>query len=163
MPNFITAEQTKKMSTLSLTADDSLIRPYIVIAEKMYIVPVLGSAFAADLLDRLGSLTEKETVLLEMIQRSLAQYVLYEALPSVTYRLSQKGTTRPENGADLAEMKFLRSSIRDTAEQLRSLFIDFLGQNPDDFPGYVTPTGSDPLNPLRPESRTYGFNFTRRR
>ena len=162
---FISATRLKKDTALGGSVDDNLIMPYILLAQDMNILPILGT----DLYEKLksdiqgGSLTGDYKTLVETyIQPSLVQFAFAELAPFLRLRFVNNaivimGATDQSDSASFEDIIPLMDRAKDAAEFYRQRLIDYIRNNTSSFPEYNTNTGAD----LDPTTRNYyaGMNL----
>lgn len=162
---FISATRLKKDTALGGSVDDNLIMPYILLAQDMNILPVLGT----DLYEKLksdvqgGSLTGAYKTLVETyIQPALVQFAFSTLAPYLRLRFSNNsvvvmGATEQSSSATYDDIKPLMDTATDAAEFYRQRLIDYIRNNQSSFPEFSTNSGSD----LDPTTNNYfaGINL----
>lgn len=144
--NFLNLKQLTQVTTIDMNVSPERVRPYLGLAENLYIIPALGKPLADDLLAKIqaNTLSEAETSLVFLIRQSLGQFVAYEALPFLSFQLKDGGVVQMAsntyNAATLDDLKFMRNAIRQTAQQFKDMFLAMLDEQGDDFPLYVKPS-----------------------
>ena len=162
---FISATRLKKDTALGGSVDDNLIMPYILLAQDMHILPILGTDLDAYLKNKiqLGSLTGNYEILVETyIQPALVQFAFSTLAPYLRLRFSNNsvvvmGATEQSSSATYDDIKPLMDTATDAAEFYRQRAIDYLQNNSSLFPEYTSNEGSD----LNPTTRNYyaGINL----
>lgn len=156
---FITTQYLKDNTVINDNLDSELLEPFIVQSQDKYIEPILGT----DLYNKLKSdITGSsvsgvyKTLLDEYVQKTLIHWALYEAMPFLNYKLTNKAVSKKDSDnsepADLDEVKYLRQGIRDTAEYFSQRITDYLCANSTSFPEY---TSNNDLDDIRPNSTSY--------
>ena len=162
---FISSTRLKKDTALGGSVDDNLIMPYILLAQDMNILPVLGT----DLYDKLksdvqgGSLTGAYKTLVETyIQPALVQFAFSTLAPYLRLRFSNNsvvvmGATEQSSSATYDDIKPLMDTATDAAEFYRQRLIDYIRNNQSSFPEFSTNSGAD----LDPTTNNYfaGINL----
>ena len=162
---FISATRLKKDTALGGSVDDNLIMPYILLAQDMNILPVLGT----DLYEKLksdvqgGSLTGAYKTLVETyIQPALVQFAFSTLAPYLRLRFSNNsvvvmGATEQSSSATYDDIKPLMGTATDAAEFYRQRLIDYIRNNQSSFPEFSTNSGAD----LDPTTNNYfaGINL----
>ena len=162
---FISATRLKKDTALGGSVDDNLIMPYILLAQDMNILPVLGT----DLYEKLksdvqgGSLTGAYKTLVETyIQPALVQFAFSTLAPYLRLRFSNNsvvvmGATEQSSSATYDDIKPLMDTATDAAEFYRQRLIDYIRNNESSFPEFSTNSGAD----LDPTTNNYfaGINL----
>ena len=113
---YISSTRIKKDTALGGSVDDNIIMPYILLAQDMFILPVLGTDLDAKLKAEIqaGSLSGAYKTLVETyIQPALVQASFSELAP------------------------------KDAAEFYRERLIDYIRNNTSSFPEYSTNSGAD--------------------
>lgn len=153
---FVSEERLKNYSGLDENIRVQDITPYILIAQDIYLQPLLGSSFYMDLKSRLvaeDELLEEEIELIEdYISKMLIQYSVYMILPHIKYKIVQKGIlngfSEDSTSTTLEELKYLRQSTLDTAEFFAARLVKHLKDYPNRFPKYQN-AGSKGMKPDR--------------
>ena len=162
---FISSTRLKKDTVLGGSVDDNLIMPYILLAQDMNILPVLGT----DLYEKLksdvqgGSLTGAYKTLVETyIQPALVQFAFSTLAPYLRLRFSNNsvvvmGATEQSSSASYDDIKPLMDTATDAAEFYRQRLIDYIRNNQSSFPEFSTNSGAD----LDPTTNNYfaGINL----
>ena len=162
---YISSTRIKKDTALGGSVDDNLIMPYILLAQDMYILPVLGTdldtKLKADI--QAGSLAgDYKTLVEDYLQKSLVQFAFAELLPFLRLRMVNNaavvmGATDQSSSASYDELRPLMDRAKDAAEFYRQRMIDYLRNNTSSFPEYSSNSGAD----LDPTTRNYyaGMNL----
>jgi len=162
---YISATRLKKDTALGGSVDDNLIMPYILLAQDMHILPILGTDLDVKLknLIQTGNLTgDYETLVETYIQPALVQFAFSTLAPYLRLRFSNNsvvvmGATEQSSSATYDDIKPLMDTATDAAEFYRQRAIDYLQNNSSLFPEYTSNEGSD----LNPTTRNYyaGINL----
>ena len=163
---FISATRLKKDTALGGSVDDNLIMPYILLAQDMNILPVLGTDLYEALKTKInaGSLTGDYKTLMEtyiqpaLVQFSFSQLAPYLRLRFVNNAVVVMGATEQSSSATYDDIKPLMDTATDAAQFYRQRLIDYLtDKGSSAFPEYTSNTGSD----LDPTTRNYysGINL----
>ena len=162
---FISATRLKKDTALGGSVDDNLIMPYILLAQDMNILPVLGTDLYEALKTKInaGSLTGDYKTLMETyIQPALVQFAFAQLAPYLRLRFVNNavvvmGATEQSSSATYDDIKPLMDTATDAAEFYRQRLIDYLRNNSSSFSEYTSNTGAD----LDPTTRNYyaGINL----
>ena len=162
---YISSTRIKKDTALGGSVDDNLIMPYILLAQDMYILPILGTdldtKLKADI--QAGSLAgDYKTLVEDYLQKSLVQFAFAELLPFLRLRMVNNaavvmGATDQSSSASYDELRPLMDRAKDAAEFYRQRMIDYLRNNTSSFPEYSSNSGAD----LDPTTRNYyaGMNL----
>ena len=123
------------------------IRPYYKVAEELWVVPVLGVALYNELIQQVNDnqVSELNSTLLLKIYAYEAIAITYEALPFVSYHMSETGITKgfSDNSTSVSinDVNFISTHLRNQLELLKKYLKKFLDDNADLYPLY-RPTGT---------------------
>ena len=148
---YISATRLKKDSAIGGSVEDDLIMPYILLAQDMNILPILGTDLDAKLKSDIqgGSLTGAYKTLVEdYIQPALVQFSFVSLVPYLRLRFSNNsvvimGATEQSSSATYEDLEPVMNTATDAAEFYRQRCIDYLRDNTSSFPEYSTNSGSD--------------------
>ena len=151
---YISSTRLKKDSALGGSVSDDLIMPYILLAQDMHILPILGTDLDAKLKSDIqaGSLMGVYKTLVEtylqpaLVQFSFTQLVPYLRLRFVNNAVVVMGATDQSSSATYEDLEPVMHTATDAAEFYRQRMIDYLRNNSSSFPEYTSNSGSD-LNP----------------
>lgn len=155
---FIGEQYLKDKTVLSNNIDVELITPNIEYSQDAYIQPVLGSKFYTSLQASYSAqtLNSYETELVNLIKQALAYRAAESSLPFINLQIRNKGINKlnSENAvqADIAEMKYLRETLKSRSEFYEQRIQDYLSKNGNQFPNYVSP--DNPISPDKSSSFT---------
>ena len=162
---YISSTRLKKDTALGGSVDDNLIMPYILLAQDMNILPILGTDLDAKLKTEIqaGTLAGVYKTLVETyLQPALVQFAFSTLAPYLRLRFSNNsvvvmGATEQSSSATYDDIKPLMDTATDAAEFYRQRMIDYLRNNTSSFPEYSSNTGSD----LDPTTNNYfaGINL----
>ena len=162
---YISASRLKRDSALSQSVDDDLIMPYILLAQDMHILPILGTELDNELKDGIqnSNLTADETTLVETyIQPCLVQYSFTQLIPFLRLRFVNNavvvmGATDQSSSASYEDLRPVMDTATNAAEFYRQRLIDYITNNTSLFPKYNTNSGAD----LDPTTNNYysGLNL----
>ena len=162
---YISSTRLKKDSAIGGSVDDNLVMPYILLAQDMNILPILGTDLDAKLKSDIqgGSLTGAYKTLVETyIQPALVQFAFVSLVPYLRLRFVNNavvvmGATDQSSSASYEDLEPLMNTATDAAEFYRQRCIDYLRNNSSSFPEYTSNTGAD----LDPTTRNYyaGINL----
>jgi hypothetical protein len=161
----ISATRLKKDTALGGSVDDNLIMPYILLAQDMNILPVLGTDLYEAIKTKIqgGTLTGDYKTLVETyIQPALVQFAFSTLAPYLRLRFSNNsvvvmGATEQSSSATYDDIKPLMDTATDAAEFYRQRLIDYIRNNQSSFPEFSTNSGAD----LDPTTTNYyaGINL----
>jgi len=148
---YISATRLKKDSAIGGSVDDDLIMPYILLAQDMNILPILGTDLDAKLKSDIqgGSLTGAYKTLVEdYIQPALVQFSFVSLVPYLRLRFVNNavvvmGATDQSSSASYEDLEPVMNTATDAAEFYRQRCIDYLRNNTSSFPEYTSNSGSD--------------------
>ena len=148
---YISSTRIKKDTALGGSVDDNIIMPYILLAQDMFILPVLGTDLDAKLKADIqaGSLSGAYKTLVETyIQPALVQFSFTELAPFLRLRFVNNsvvvmGDTDTGSSATYEDIKPLMDRSKDAAEFYRQRLIDYLRNNSSSFSEYTSNSGSD--------------------
>ena len=162
---YISSTRLKKDSALGGSVSDDLIMPYILLAQDMHILPILGTDLDNKLkaLIQAGTLTGDYKTLVETyLQPALVQFSFTQLMPYLRLRFVNNavvvlGATDQSSSATYDDLKPVMDTATDAAEFYRQRMIDYLRNNTSSFPEYSSNTGSD----LDPTTNNYfaGINL----
>ena len=155
---YISSSRLKTDSALGGSVDDDLIMPYILLAQDMNILPVLGTELDNDLkahiqAGTLGDNLNNKTLVETYIQPALVQFSFTELIPYLRLRFSNNsvvvmGATEQSSSATYDDLRPVMDTATNAAEFYRQRLIDYLTNNSALFPKYNTNSGAD-LGPSR--------------
>ena len=131
---FISSTRLKKDTALGGSVDDNLIMPYILLAQDMNILPVLGTDLYEALKTKIqgSSLTGDYKTLMETyIQPALVQFAFAQLAPYLRLRFVNNavvvmGATEQSSSATYDDIKPLMDTATDAAQFYRQRLIDYL-------------------------------------
>jgi hypothetical protein len=164
---YISSTRIKKDTALGGSVDDNLIMPYILLAQDMYILPILGTDLDNKLKSDIqgGSLTgDYKTLVEDYLQKALVQFAFAELLPFLRLRMVNNatvvmGATDQSSSASYDELRPLMDRAKDAAEFYRQRMIDYLrDKGTAAFPEYGS---NNDAGELSPTTRNYyaGMNL----
>ncbi len=159
---FFSVDFLRDNSIINGNVDAVLLEPYIVMAQNIHIEPILGTKLYNDLITNIGSLTpEQKTLLDDYVQPSLIQWTMYEALPFINYKFTNKAvSTNNSDNADpvgLEEIHYLRQSVKDAASYLSERTTKFLKANISIYPLYCD--NGESLDEIQPNKDNYSHGI----
>ena len=162
---YISSTRLKKDSAIGGSVSDDLVMPYILLAQDMNILPILGTdldtKLKADI--QAGSLAGAYKTLVEdYIQPALVQYSFVSLVPYLRLRFVNNavvvmGATDQSSSASYDDLRPVMDTAENAAEFYRQRMIDYIRNNTSSFPEYSTNTGAD----LDPTTNNYysGINL----
>jgi len=146
---FVTEQFIKTKTNITQNVDAKDLSPYIALSVKTYVQPILGYTFTNELLTKYngGTTSAEEDELIEFIQYVVAFYSAYDALPNLSFRVSNKGV-QSQNGdystsEGIAAVEYIRNNILKFAKVYEGNMRAFLELNCDEFPTYKAAANKD--------------------
>tara|TARA_R110002167_G_scaffold331550_1_gene538228 strand:- start:405 stop:989 length:585 start_codon:yes stop_codon:yes gene_type:complete len=141
----VSENRMKNWTSLDNNIRIDVLTPSILNAQNVYIQDTLGTPFYNRFKEGIVAndlTTDESTFLADYIGPALIQYALYELLPSLKYKMVEKGilngTSEETSPTTLQELQYLRESTLDTAQFYDERMKDFLKDFPNMFPIYRT-------------------------
>lgn len=149
----VSEQRMKQWTALDNNIRIDVLTPSILNAQNVYTQQILGTRFYDRLREGVmnNDLTANESAFLkDYVGPALMQYALYLVLPSLKYKLVEKGivsgTSEETAATTLDDMKYLRQSAMELAQFYDERMVDYLRDNPGMFPEYTNP-GTDGMMP----------------
>ena len=162
----VSAEKIKSFSSINENVDEALLLSNIQVATDIGLQTLLGTKYLNHIKNAAqgNTLTPAETTLLQdYIQPYLIQRSYYESLPQIWSRVMNKsvivGNTEGGSPVTASEMRYLRSITQDRYEFYAARLMDYLKNNPNDFPQYYSYTSTDGMPPTK-ENYFNGIHIT---
>lgn len=150
---FVTEVFLKDKTAITQNVDAKDLSPYVAMSVKTYVQPILGYTFTEDLLTKYNAetLNAKETELVEFIQYVTAHYAAYDAIPNLSFRVSNKGVQSQSGeysaSEGIAATEYIRNNVLKFAKVYESNMRAFLELNKDEFPLYSDPSNNEIESP----------------
>ena len=145
MTTLINQKYLKEFSPIPLNFNLDDIKPYIYLAEEIWIKPCIGGILFDELKGQIedGKISpENQTLLLE-IYRLEAFAICYEALPAIVYHMSEVGITKGKSenseSIDIKELNYLQQNLRSQLEVRRDYFLHWLTEFGGNYPYLILP------------------------
>jgi len=152
----VSSDKIKAFTNINSGVDDSLLIAGIQISQDIGLQTLLGTKFYNYMLDAAqnNTLSSKETILLQdYIQPYLIQRAYYECIPELWMRTMNKGlilgNTEQGNTASPADMKYLRNMTQNRYEFYSQRLMDYIKDNPNDFPLYFSYSSNEGMAPQK--------------
>lgn len=152
----IDSEYVKNNTPINNDVDEDLIAPYIIKVQNTHLQSVLGTNLYNKILTDVlnGTLTGVyKTLVDDYILRMVNEWVFYEALPFISIKINNKSIGRGYSEffteGDVADLKYLRNTIRDMAEFYSTRLTQYLKENSNEYPEYLNNSGLDKMQPNR--------------
>lgn len=157
----VSEEKLKAYTAINWNVSPDDLRPFMLQSQDIWLQNYLGTSLYKEIKRQVNSntLTTANRYLLDnFIGPMLCNYSLYHALPFLKYKLMNKSVLAPEGesapGASLDEVKFLQAEVLNVAEVYVKRMVEYMRQNPSDYPLYIAPT---PLDGQLPDRRNPYF------
>lgn len=149
---FISQEYFYQNTPVEQNLDWDKISPYVVQAQQLYLQQTIGETGLNALSDgvKFGTLTpDDETFIRNYVQPLVTQYAFWLCLPFINFKATNKALSKESSeysqAADLDEMKYLRSNVKDAAEFFQRRMVKWLADHPGTFIWYDNPAALDNL------------------
>jgi hypothetical protein len=166
----ISEQKLKDSTAINLNVSTSLLLPYVLQAQTLYIEPKLGTQLyehikgliQAGTIGNVGNAAYK-TLLDDYISFVLINYSFYHAIPYLRFKVENGNiySKTSETGTALTteESQSLREEISNTAQYYTERLIEYIRNNTSLFPEYSTNSGAD----VNPDKNAYynGMNLER--
>ena len=162
---FVTEEFLKEKTAITQNVDARDLSPYIAMSVKTYVQPILGYTFTEDLLTKYnaGTLNTEETELVEFVQYMTAHYSAYDAIPNLSFRVSNKGVQSQSGYYSASEgiqaTEYIRNNVLKFARVYESNMRAFLELNRDSFPLYTDESNRDIQSPDNEQRASSSFSW----
>ena len=151
---FLGTARLKKQTPIQQNVDDDLLNNYIFRAQETHIHQALGTDLYNAMKNRVvnNQLTgQYKTLMDDYITNCLIEWSFYEVMPFISLKITNKSIARGNADylaeADLADLKYLRQTVRDVAEFYGERLITYLKENNSLFLEYNTNSGLDKIIP----------------
>lgn len=134
----MTAAEVKSQAIVDSNFDTAYIDQYILMAQRKYIKPFLGTDFYDEITDEIDTTlsSDNDTLLDDYIKPALAHYVIYESLPQLRNQIAKGGVFLNLSETSDAASDLGYGQIRDDyiakAEALRVQADNFIQEEQDD-------------------------------
>lgn len=154
---FLSEGYIKENTLIDDNVDAKYIRIVIADAQKIHVLPILGTALYNELSDQIiaGTVTSlNRTLLRDYIWDALKYWVIVEGIDIFTYKITNKSITKKDSDnsqpIDQDDVIRLIDRNRDKAEYYSQRITNYLVANCDSYPLYDNPgTTSDTVYPNR--------------
>lgn len=150
---FVTESFLKNNTHITQNVDAGDLAPYVPMSVKTYIQPILGYNFTNDLLTKFnnGTLNTEEEALVDFIKYVTAFYCAYDAIPNLTFKVSNKGIQSQfgdyTNSEGVATVEYIRNNVLKFAKVHESNMRAFLDENKEDYPLYLDQINKEVQSP----------------
>jgi len=153
---FISTEYLKKNTTIEENVDNDKLVPFIYKVQDIYLQQSLGTTFYDHLQNAIANdtlTTDEENLIRQYIQPMVAEYVVYEAMPHLNFKLTNKAVSQESSEFStpsiLDDIKYLRATVRDMAEFYNQRLVKYLCDFSLLFPKYENPDDKENLRRSR--------------
>ena len=157
---FLSVDYLRDNTVINGDVDSTLLEPFILLAQNVHVETITGTSLYNELIAEIvaDTLTADNKILIDdYIQPALTQWSLYEALPFVNYKLTNKAiSTKNSDNSDpveLNELHYLREAVRNVAEYMSERATLYLKANPNKYPLHLN-YGTD-CDDIRPNKTNY--------
>lgn len=118
------------------------IRPFVNIAEEIWVVDIIGRKLYNELLEQvsINEISGENSTLLLKIYPYLSMAVIFESLPFLAYHISEKGITagKSDNSEPISNVELvnMQNHIRTQLEVLKKMLKTFLNEHSECYPLY---------------------------
>jgi hypothetical protein len=155
---FISQEYFYQNTPVEQNVDWDKINPYVVQAQQLYLQQTIGETGLNALSNAVQNNTltnDEQTFIRNYVQPLVTQYAFWLCLPFINFKATNKALSKESSEysqpADLEEMKYLRSNVKDAAEFFQRRMVKWLADHPGTFTWYDNPAALDNL-PKTPQS-----------
>jgi hypothetical protein len=146
---FITPEYVYRWSIVDDNIDPNLIQTFIIKAQDINIQTAIGNNLYVKLMNDIANNTLTgyyQTLVNDYIQKCQLEWTIYQALPYINYRLTNKAVSEKKSDSsdptELKNIQYLREDVRNTAEFLTRRITEFIINNQAQFPEFFFLTPS---------------------
>lgn len=138
----ITDKYLKQYSPLPLNFNLDEVRNYVSVAEKLWVIGVIGEDLYDEINEQVANNTVSEQNATLLTEGGLWQYLafatVYEALPMLWSRITEvgvvKGHSDNSDSLELKDMTYVSNHLRGQVEVLKDMLKKWLCQHQDSFP-----------------------------
>lgn len=156
----ISVNEVKKKVNFDGNIDDDRIVSSIETAQERHVENYLGTSLKRKLQSLLSGGTMDDpgnaaykTLWLDYVKPMMVWFTVETYLPWAMFKITNGGISKHQSetsvSASLSEMRILLQESRENAEHYTRRFIDYVCDNPEDFPEYVTQTNNSDMRPDR--------------
>lgn len=164
---FINRNDIVRRTPLGGNIDPDRIMPFVYTAQAKWIWPTLGTVLYNKLQDDVEASTVTgvyQTLLEGYVRDTLIHYSVVEALPFISYQITQAGVTKymPEGTTSVSkgDVDFLLEKELQTAQFFQQRLSEYLCAYNTSYPEYNQTTGkSDMIYPNKRQNYTMGWNL----
>jgi hypothetical protein len=158
---FISEQKIKAYTAISDNVQVQELVPYIIQAQEINIQPIIGSKLYTKLQQDILADTvtgNYKTLLEDYISQTVVNFGFYNALPFIKYKVVGNGlvsgSSETSSDTQLAELKYIRQTVLDSAEFYAERLRKFLSMHLNEFREYAAPDAKG----LMPQHGTQYFS-----
>lgn len=144
-------------SVVDSNVDTGLLNYAIIKAQDMHIQIILGENMYQSVMNQASTSTwnnsNYQLLVQNFIQPALMEWAIYEGLPFLTFKLTNKTvvqqTSDHSTAANISNVDYLRNIYRHTATWYTQRIREQIANNPDSYPEYYTQIGIERISPRR--------------
>jgi len=156
---FLSVDYFRDNTVVNGDVDSEALEPQILLAQNIHIEAITGTKLYNAIITSVEADTlagDNKTLLDDYLQPALLQWALYECLPYINYKLTNKAiSTKNSDNSDpiaLDELHYLRTNVRDNAEYMSERATKFLKANTDLYPLFLE---NDECDEIKPNKSNY--------
>ena len=138
----INEKYIKQYSPIPLNYNMAEVKNYIPVAEKIWVIPLIGSDLFDEIDDQVANNTVSQENATLLTEGGLWQYLafatVYEALPMIWSHISEVGVTKGKSdnsdSLDLKDMTWVTQHLRNQVEVLKDQLKKWICEHQDSFP-----------------------------
>ena len=149
---FISQDYLLANTPIEKNVDWDKISPYVIQAQQLYLQQSIGETGLNALSEGVKNntlTTDEQALMRNYIQPLVCQYTFWLCLPFINFKATNKALSKESSefsqAADLDEMKYLRSNVKDAAEFYQRRLVKYLADHPGKFTWYDHPAALDNL------------------
>lgn len=151
---FMGEQYFKDLSYVDENMDVKLIRPVIVEAQELRILPLIGTGLYNEISTQInaGTTSAANITLLDLIKKSLRYWTLFEGVDSFVFKFKNRSIVKQnaENTTtiEVSDLVRLKEQFRDKAQIFDERITRFLIENSNSYPLFYNPgNGADTIHP----------------
>jgi hypothetical protein len=151
---FLSVDYLRDNTVINGNVDSELLEPFILLAQNVHVEPIVGTKLYKEIITSIEGDTlagANKTLVDDYLQPALVQWALYESLPFINYKLTNKAiSTKNSDNSDavaLDELHYLRTNVRDVAEYMSERATKFIKANTDLYPLFLDNVECDEIRP----------------
>ncbi len=149
---FIDTAFLKTHTSIEHNVDDAKLSPFIIRAQRKYLMDLIGSSFYNHLCNAFLNdtlTTEEYNFVIDYVQDMVAEWSHYLAYPHIAVKATNKGIVEQNSdnstSAELAKMKIARNEIMDMAQFYSERIVSHLCKHSELYPAWTNPDTPEEL------------------